>query len=97
MGTLFGGVAMSLSDEAGFLCASIAYPNACFVTKVFEAFDFLAPAKLGDILQINTTVISKGNTSVKISIKGVNAKTQSPIFSTSAVFVNAPNGVKTPI
>ena len=97
MGTLFGGIAMSLSDEVAFLCASLAYPSAAFVTKVFEPFNFAAPAHLGDILKISAEIVATGNTSVTLALEGRNARSGILIFATRAVFVNAPGGAKAPL
>lgn len=97
VGTLFGGEACSLADRAGFICASLAYTSASFVTRHFEPFNFLAPAKLGDILTIHCSATKTGLTSVTVKIHAVNAKTDKVIFSTKAVFVNVKEGVKAPI
>lgn len=96
-GTLFGGAAMAAADKAAFIEATLNFPSAEFVTKTFSEFNFLHPAKQGDILEILTEVTHKGNSSVKISILARNAKTQEQIFQTEAVMVNAPNGKSAPI
>jgi len=97
MDSLMGGKAMELADRCGATCCMLAYPTATFVTKRFEAFDFLTPAKLGDVLAITSVIKSVGTTSVVVLIDGLNAKTGTPIFSTSAVFVNAVGGIKQPL
>lgn len=93
-GHLFGGAAMAAADKAAFICASLAFPDACFVTKNFEGFDFHSPAQAGDILKLDADILGRRNTSVTVGIKATNARTNIPVFSTQGVFVNVINGVK---
>jgi len=97
VGTMFGGVAMNLADKYGAICGSLAYPDATFVTRHFDIFNFLSPAHLGDILEITATLLETGNTSITVGIDAVNTKSRSKIFSTKAVYVNILNGIKAPI
>lgn len=85
---------MEWCDLDCFLCASLAYPNATFVTKVFESINFLAPATLGDILRIMVTVDKVGMTSITLRLTANNVRSGKAICSTSAVFVNVVDGVK---
>lgn len=96
-GTLFGGAAMAAADKAAFICASLAFPDANFVTKSFSGFDFHHPAKAGDILSLNTQILERRTTSLTIEVKAENAKTNQPIFSTQGVFVNVMDGRKHPL
>jgi len=97
MGSLFGGAACSQADLSGYICATLAYPDAHFVTRHFEPFNFLSPAHLGDILAVTAEITKTGNTSVVISLEAINTKTKQRIYSTRAVFVNAPKGIKNPL
>jgi acyl-CoA hydrolase len=96
-GNLFGGKAMAWADIDAFLCASLKFPKANFVTRHFEAFNFLAPSTLGDILEIHCAIQEIGNTSVSVTVEAKNTKTGNPIFSTKAVFVNIKAGKKSSI
>jgi acyl-CoA hydrolase len=93
-GTLFGGFMMQWADEMAYTAASLAYPSAAFVTKLFGQFDFKSAVNLGDIIKIYSVVESTGTTSCKIQVWAVNARTQAEVFRTFAVMVNVKNGVK---
>lgn len=93
-GTLFGGFMMQWADEMAYIAASLAFPRGEFVTKLFGQFDFTSPVRLGDIIQIFSEVESVGNTSCKINVWAVNARTGTDVFRTFAVMVNVKNGKK---
>ena len=97
VGSMFGGIAMNIADKYGAICGSLVYPNAEFVTRHFDTFNFLSPARLGDILEISAELLETGNTSITVSIEAINTRSKSKIFSTKAVYVNIKNGTKTPI
>jgi acyl-CoA hydrolase len=97
MGSLFGGAACSQADLTGYICASLEYPDASFVTRHFEPFNFLAPAHLGDILAVTADIVETGNTSVVVNLEAINTKTKCRIYATKAVFVNVLNGQKSPL
>jgi acyl-CoA hydrolase len=96
-GTLFGGYLMQWADDMAYIAASLAYPGADFVTKLFGPFDFRAPARAGDILRILSQVESTGVTSCRVPVWAVNAKTGAEIFRTFAVMVNVRDGAKAPL
>ncbi|PYK62535.1 MAG: hypothetical protein DME21_06030 [Verrucomicrobia bacterium] len=77
--------------------ASLAFPSASFVTKLFGQFDFKAPVRGGDIIKIYSEVASRGTTSCKILVWAVNARTGVEVFRTFAVMVNARDGKKVPL
>jgi acyl-CoA hydrolase len=79
-GTLFGGVAMALADKVAYIQATIAHPHANFVTKAAKEFNFLAPAKAGDILEIHAEIKKTGTSSIHIKIQCENALTKQNIF-----------------
>lgn len=93
-GTLFGGYMMQWADDMAYSAASLAFPSANFVTKLFGQFDFKAPVRSGDIIKIYSNVESRGTTSCKIQVWAINARTQVEVFRTFAVMVNVRNGRK---
>ncbi len=93
-GTLFGGYMMQWADEMAYTAASLAFPSAQFVTKLFGQFDFKSPVRGGDIIKIFSEVESHGITSCKVLVWALNARTQAEVFRTFAVMVNVENGKK---
>lgn len=91
-GTLFGGQMMHWADDMAYAAASLAFPQANFVTKLFGQFDFRSPAHGGDIIKIFSEVESIGTTSCRIKVWAVNARTNADVFSTFAVMVNVREG-----
>lgn len=96
-GTLFGGVMMSLADEMAFVAATLTYPGCTFVTKVFSEFNFISGAREGEIIKIESEVLSIGTSSVRVTVRASNAVTGQQIFETEGVLVNALHGKSIPI
>ena len=96
-GTLFGGYMMQWADDMAYNAASLAFPGAIFVTKLFGQFDFKTPVVAGDIIKIFSEVESVGTTSCKIQVWAVNARSTAEVFRTFAVMVNVRDGRKTPL
>ncbi len=96
-GTLFGGYMMQWADDMAYNAASLAYPEADFVTKLFGPFDFQSPVRQGDIIKIYSEVESEGHTSCKVVIWAINARTKVDVFRTFAVMVNVKDGHKAPL
>ena len=96
-GTVFGGYMMQWADDMAYNAASLAYPHANFVTRLFGQFDFKSPARVGDIIKVLSEVESTGTTSCKIAVWAVNARDGVEIFRTFAVMVNVRDGRKTPL
>ena len=96
-GTVFGGYMMQWADDMAYNAASLAYPHANFVTRLFGQFDFKSPARVGDIIKVISEVESTGTTSCKIVVWAVNARDGVEIFRTFAVMVNVRDGRKTPL
>ena len=96
-GTLFGGYMMQWADEMAYSAASLTFPSASFVTKLFGQFDFKSPVRGGDIIKIYSEVESRGITSCRIQVWAVNARTQAEVFRTFAVMVNVRDGKKIPL
>jgi acyl-CoA hydrolase len=96
-GTLFGGYMMQWADDMAYNAASLAFPSASFVTKLFGQFDFKSPVRGGDIIKIYSEVESRGATSAKIQVWAVNARTGAEVFRTFAVMVNVRDAKKVPL
>ena len=96
-GTLFGGYLMQWADDMAYIAASLAFPEAVFVTKVFDQFDFKAAGRAGDIVRILSQVESTGTTSCRVAVWAVNARTGVEMFRTFGVMVNVRDGRKTPL
>jgi len=96
-GTLFGGYMMQWADDMAYNAASLAYPGAIFVTKLFGQFDFKSPVVAGDIIKIYSEVESVGTTSCKILVWALNARSTTEVFRTFAVMVNVKDGRKSPL
>jgi acyl-CoA hydrolase len=96
-GHLFGGLMMSWADEQVYITATLAYPQANFVTRLFREFNFHAPAELGNIVEIQSEVIHAGNTSCTVRVAALNLTLGCKVFSTEAVMVNVQNGKKAPL
>jgi len=96
-GTLFGGYMMQWADDMAYTAASLAFPDAIFVTKLFGQFDFTSPVISGDIIKIFSEVESVGTTSCKSLVWAVNARSGVEVFRTFAVMVNVKDGRKTPL
>lgn len=96
-GNLFGGYMMKWADEMAYTAATLAFPGANFVTKLFGQFDFQSPVKLGDIIKIYSQVEERGHTSCKILVFARNARGGAEVFRTFAIMVNVQDGHKTPL
>lgn len=96
-GTLFGGYMMQWADDMAYNAASLAFPSATFVTKLFGQFDFTSAVRGGDIIKIYSQVESIGTTSCKIKVWAINARTGADVFRTFAVMVNVREGKAVPI
>ena len=75
-GTLFGGQLLKWIDEecAIYCICQLNTPNV--VTKVMSEIDFIASAKLGDIIEIGCDLIKLGTTSITIKCVVRNKDTQ---------------------
>ena len=66
-GTLFGGYAVELMSKAAFVAAT-RYCRQPLVLAGTEKLNFYAPARQGQLLEIEARVQSKGRTSLKIKV-----------------------------
>lgn len=92
--TWFGGSAMAAADKAAYIAASLRFKNASFVTKFFDSFDFVSPAKSGDIVRIDAEIVNIGQTSVTVKVIAGNEITGEKLFESTAVLVNIRDGQK---
>ena len=67
-GTLFGGEALRLMDEAAFIAAS-RWARQTLVTVSSERVDFRAPIHAGELVETVARVVKVGRTSVTVEIE----------------------------
>ena len=67
-GSLFGGIALSLMDEAAGIVATRAARGPC-VTAHIESVDFAAPIWQGEAVTVKATLIGVGRTSMRIRVE----------------------------
>ena len=68
LGTVFGGVVLSWVDIAAAICAQ-RHSHKVVVTAGIDAMHFLAPIKLGWIVNIKASVNYTSNTSCEVGVK----------------------------
>ena len=88
MGTLFGGVALAMMDEAAAIVA-LRHARGTVVTAHVESVDFRAPIYQGEAAEVTATLASVGRTSMRIHLEmwGENLMTGERRFCTTAEFV----------
>ncbi len=67
-GTIFGGVILSLIDQAGFDEAR-RYGRHRYVTVAFDRIVFLKPVFTGDVVSLYTNRIESGTSSITIGVE----------------------------
>ena len=67
-GDIFGGWVMSCMDQAGGI-AGVERAHGRVVTVAVEAMTFISPMKVGDVLEVYTSIGRIGRTSMKINIE----------------------------
>jgi acyl-CoA hydrolase len=87
-GTLFGGVALALMDEAAAIVA-IRHARSAVVTAHIQEVDFRAPIRLGEAVEVRARLSSVGRTSMRVAVDtfGENLVTGERRHCTSAEFV----------
>lgn len=101
-GTLFGGRLMEFIDEEAAIYAICQLKTENIVTKIISEINFIAPGRLGDVIEIGMDVISIGRTSITLKCAVRNKKTEDIIVNIDKiVFVNvdgngrpAPHGIE---
>ena len=64
-GTLFGGIGLGFMDRIAFIAAA-RHARADFVTASSERIDFIAPARLGDIVEVTGRIVRIGRRSMSV-------------------------------
>ena len=77
-GDIFGGWVMSQMDQAGGI-AGVERAQGRVVTVKVDAMTFLAPMKVGDVLEVYTEVERVGRTSMQIHIEAFAQRFQTTI------------------
>jgi acyl-CoA hydrolase len=87
-GTLFGGVALALMDEAAAIVA-IRHARSSVVTAHIQSVDFKAPITLAEAVEVTATLRMVGRTSMRVVVDtwGENLVTGERRFCTTAEFV----------
>lgn len=67
-GTLFGGVGLACMDKVAFIAAS-RHARVDFVTASCERIDFVAPAHLGEIIELTGRVVRVGKRSLGAEVE----------------------------
>ena len=100
-GSLFGGVALSLMDEAaGIVATRVA--RGPVVTAHINSVDFKAPVRQGEAVEVIASLISVGRSSMRINVEtyGEHLEKGTRRQTTAAVFVMVaidPDGRPRPI
>ena len=68
MGTLFGGQALSMMDEACFVAASRLARKTC-VTVSVDRIDFRVPVRAGELVEVVARVVALGRTSLTCEVQ----------------------------
>lgn len=66
--TIFGGHVLAYIDEIGAI-AAMKHCNEITVTASIDSVDFLSPARLGDVLELEAVVTSTGRSSMEVFVK----------------------------
>ncbi len=66
-GTIFGGVILSLIDQAGFIEAR-KHGTHRWVTASIDRVDFHAPIQVGDVVEVRTATARTGRSSVAVRV-----------------------------
>lgn len=67
-GTLFGGTGLAHMDRVAFIAAA-RHARADFVTASCERIDFVAPARLGEIIELTGLVVRVGRRSLGVEVE----------------------------
>jgi acyl-CoA hydrolase len=87
-GTLFGGVALALMDEAAAI-VGLRRARKAVVTAHIQSVDFRAPIYQGEAVEVTATLKTVGRTSMRIGVEtwGENLTTGERRLCTAAEFV----------
>ena len=94
-GTLFGGRLLSFIDEEAAIFTFCQLGTKNVVTKFISEINFLAPGKLGDVIELGMDVVEFGRTSITLTCEVRNKETKETIIKIDKiVFVNVDNDGK---
>lgn len=68
LGTIFGGTVMSWIDIAGAICAG-KHARSTVVTASIDALHFIAPIKVGHVVELRASVNMTGKTSMEVGVR----------------------------
>ena len=68
LGTLFGGHALGLMDQAAFL-ASVRVAHRTVVTRALEGIEFRVPVPGGNLVEAVARVVAVGRTSLRVQVE----------------------------
>jgi uncharacterized protein (TIGR00369 family) len=68
LGTLFGGQALSMMDEACFVAASRLARKTCVTVQV-DRIDFTVPVRAGELVEVIARVVALGRTSLTCQVE----------------------------
>lgn len=78
-GSLFGGQMLAWIDEEAYIVASSQIDSPSVVTRSMSEVNFLASARLGDIVEIGVAAVALGRTSITVECDVRNLRTQESI------------------
>lgn len=91
-GTLFGGRMLQWIDEEAAIYAFCQLGTQMVVTKFMSEINFIAPAHLGDVVEIGMDMVQVGRTSITFNCEVRNKNTKQTIIKIDKiVFVNVDN------
>lgn len=95
-GTLFGGHALALIDEAAVITVATVIGHSDVVTKLMSEVEFKAPAYVGDIIEIDSKLLAIGRTSIIVDCIIRNVSTQKEIVCVDRIVFVCVNSDGTP-
>ncbi|WP_301110102.1 acyl-CoA thioesterase [Sporosarcina sp.] len=66
--SIFGGKVLAYIDEIAAICAMKHAGTRAAVTASIDSVDFVSPALLGDVIELEAVVTSVGNTSMEVFV-----------------------------
>jgi acyl-CoA thioesterase YciA len=78
--TLFGGQALAWVDEEAAIFAACQLGTGSLVTKLMSEINFLAPARIGDIVEVGAELVAFGKTSITVRCAMRNKTTKQDIL-----------------
>lgn len=76
---LFGGTILSWIDEDAYIEVITLLKSNNVVTKYMSSIEFIAGAKVGDVVEIKTKFVKAGSSSITVKVSIINLSTGKPI------------------